>query len=279
MWPEFWPFAGWRLAGAPQPQPEQAKALRRRYRRETGRDRVPAWAWTRLSYMKARPTIPVTQAPSVPWPFNGRGMFLLEPTGGTENVAAWKQAGGTYLLLNIAHTSGGTWTTHRQRAKACGLTVIPWRRVLTIDDVLDVELAADAWDSPAAAHNLEHEAVTTLTPARLLTVTSAFPRARVRAVITEPWMQNQAGWQHLGQAGWVAMPESFMNANPAFDPTVLCTHARDEGMPLAVPAFGWGQWADAPTYIPPAHYLARWRGPFTVYPGDSRELLYHEWSR
>lgn len=262
----FWAWAGWRLNGARGPRPSAPY-------------RIPAWAWTRLSYMKARPKVPVSQAPKVPWPFNGHGMFLLEPRGGTEDVARWKQAGGTYLLLNIAPVSGGDWHVHRKRAKACGLIVVPWQRVRTIEDAIDVELAADAWNSPACAHNLETEAMTALPPELLGRVTDPFPKARVRAVVTEPWMQNGAGWKTLGKRGWVAMPEAFLNANPAWDPTVVCAHAKPEGMPLAVPAFGWGKWKDAPTYVAPGHYLSRWSGPFAVYPGDGKEQLYGEWER
>lgn len=262
----FFPWAAWRLAGAQGARPSAPY-------------KIPAWAWLRLSYMKARPRIPANQAPKVPFPFNGHGMFLLEPRGGTEDVARWKNAGGTYLLLNLAYKDGGNWDTHRQRAKAAGLTVIPWRRVRTIDDVLDVELAADHWGSIACAHNLESEAVTTLPPRLLAEATRPFPASRVRAVTTEPWMQNGAGWQHLGKRGWVAMPEAFLNANAAYDPTVLCAHAKAEGMPLAVPVFGWGVWKDAPVNVPPGQYLARWNSGFAVYPGDGKEHLYKEWSR
>lgn len=228
--------------------------------------------------MKARPRVPVNQAPKVPFPFNGRGVFLLEPRGGTEDLAAWKNAGGTYVLLNLGFVSGGDWKTHRARAMHLGLAVVPWMRVRTTAEVCWVEETANRWGSVACAHNLEAEAMTTLPPAELARITGTFPD-RVRAVVTEPWLQNGAGWQHLGSRGWVAMPECFLNANPAFDPTVLCAHAKAEGMPLAVPVFGWGQWSDAPILVSPAQYLSRWNGPFAVYPGDGKEHLYREWQR
>ena len=184
------------------------------------------------------------------------------------------------MLLNLAHRRGGNWDTHRQRAKQLGLAVVPWQYIRSMGDVYDVEETAVEWQSIACAHNLEAEAVTTMPPERLaLKVERDYPKARVRAVITEPWMQNGAGWQHLGKRGWVAMPEAFLNANPAFDPTVLCAHAKAEGMPLAVPVFGWGAWKDAPVNVAPAQYLSRWNGPCAVYPGDGKEQHYKEWSR
>lgn len=263
----FWRWAAWRLSNQAGPRPTDAPR------------KIPSWAWLRLSYMTARPRIPTSQAPKIPFPFNGRGMFLLEPRGGTENLAAWKAAGGTYVLLNLGHVSGGDWATHRARAKQLGLTVVPWKRIYTIGDVYDVEITAGEWGSIACDHNLEAEAMTTMPPERLAEATDQFPAARVRAVTTEPWMQNGAGWQHLGKRGWVAKPEAFLNANAAYDPTVLCAHAKAEGMPLAVPVFGWGVWKDAPVNVPPAQYLARWNAGFAVYPGDGKEHLYREWIR
>lgn len=256
----FWGWAGWRLNGRAGARPPAPK-------------RIPAWAWLRLSYMKARPKAP--QARKVPAPFNGKGVFLLEPTGGTEDVAAWKAAGGTYVLLNTAHVSGGTWERHRSRAKAAGLTVVPWRRCYTPSDVIALENTAVEWGSPAVAHNVETEAMTTVTPRVLADITGQYSKSRARAVVTEPWLQNDAGWHHLRD--WVAMPEAFLNADGKWDPTVCCAHANSEGMPLAVPVFGWGRWKDAPRTVTPAEYLARWNGPFAVYPGDGKEHSYHQW--
>lgn len=259
----WWKWAAWRLAGATGPRPPAPK-------------RIPAWAWLRLSYMKARPRVPVSQAPKVPFPFNGKGMFLLEPRGGTEDLAAWKAAGGTYVLLNLGYVGGGDWKTHRARAMHVGLAVVPWMRVRSTAEVCWVEENANRWGSVACAHNLESEAMTSMPPAELAAITDLYPN-RVRAVITEPWLQNGAGWHHLSD--WVAMPECFLNANAAWDPTVLCAHAKAEGMPLAVPVFGWGNWSDAATYVPPSQYLSRWNSGFAVYPGDGKEHLYPEWRR
>jgi len=217
-------------------------------------------------------------APTVklPAPFDGNGLVLLEPTGGTEDIGAAKLAGFTYLLLNLAYVSGGSWDTHRSRARNLGLAVVPWRRVLEPADSRHIEQTADLWGSPAAAHNLETEAATTYPPANLAGVCSEF-RPRPRAVITEPWMQNNAGWSALRT--WVAMPETFQNANVAYTPNMLTSHAHAEGMPLAVPLFGWGEWSDALTYVKPSTYLSEWPGPFAVYYGDGNEAQYGEWKR
>ena len=73
------------------------------------------------------------------------------------------------------------------------------------------------------------------------------------------------------------MPESFVNADPRFTPDTTTYHLREEGIPHCVPAFGWGAWSDAPTYVSPAQYLGMWAGPYAVYFGDSREQQYGEW--
>lgn len=279
MWPEFWPWAAWQLAGRPLPQPPEARALAIRYHRLTGRYGVPQWAWWRLSYMKARPKIPVPMA-SPPPPFDGRGMFLLEPTGGTEDIRALRDNGFTYALLNIAHASGGSWETNViPRCRQYGVEVVPWRRVRVRQHSLDVEEAADEWGCRASGHNLESEAMGNYPPVALHDATAS-RRPRVRAVITEPWAQNGAGWGVLGQDGWTMMPESFLNADPRWDPQVCVEHARAEaGGAPGVPAFGWGVWSDAPLAVDPSEYLARWRGPFAVYMGDGKESRYPLWRR
>lgn len=226
---------------------------------------------------RENPPVP-TPPPGIPAPFNGRGMFLLEPTGGVEDVSKLKAAGFTYALLNLAYVRGGSWDLVRTRCANAGLTVVPWRRVRGPEDSAQVENTATQWGSTATAHNLETEAVTTYPPVNLASYVAQNWPKRSRAVITEPWAQNGAGWGKL--SGWVGMPESFLNADPRFTPAICVEHLEDEGIPHCVPAFGWGAWSDAPTYISPGTYLQQWPGkPYTVYFGDSREEQYKEWLR
>lgn len=238
--------------------------------------RIPAAWWMRLvAFLARRKKAPAAPAHRIPAPFSGQGLMLLEPRGGTENIAAAAIAGFTYLLLNIGHVSGGTWTTHRQRAAALGLAVVPWKRIYGPDDVRLVEETADLWRAPACAHNLEAEAATTFPPRNLASLAGSYG-PRVRAVITEPWMQL-VDWTPL--AGWVAMPEAFLNARSTYLPKDLVGHAHDLGCPMSVPVFGWGQWADAPRDVPPGEYLRVWGGPYAVYAGDGKESRYGEWRR
>lgn len=222
---------------------------------------------------------PTPPAPgTVPAPFDGRGMVLLEPTGGVEDMDAVKNAGFTYVLLNLAFVRGGNWDTVRSRCAARGIEVVPWRRVSGTEDSAQIENTADRWESKATAHNLETEAATTYPPVNLASYVQQHWAARSRAVITEPWAQNNAGWGAL--AGWVGMPESFLNADTRYDPVSLTAHLQAEGIPRCVPLFGWGAWSDAPIYVTPAEYLAKWPGkPYGVYFGDSREPQYGEWRR
>lgn len=217
---------------------------------------------------------PPPPAKAIPKPFSGKGMVLLEPTGGTEDIKAAKDAGFTYLLLNVAYSGAGNWDVQRSRASQHGLDVVPWQRVRTPDDSHYIEHVASDWGSSATAHNLETEAVTSYPPAALAAAVKSFP-ARVRCVITEPWAQNSAGWAALKT--WVGMPEAFMNAALKFTPAVCCEHLRNEGIPRCVPMFGWGLWADAHNPVLPAQYLANWNGPYSCYFGDGREPQYGEW--
>jgi hypothetical protein len=226
---------------------------------------------------RENPPVPVPPPPSqIPKPFDGKGMFLLEPTGGVEDIGKLKAAGFTYVMVNLAYVRGGSWDTVRQRCAANGITVVPWRRVRGPEDSAQVENTANLWGSTATGHNLELEAATTYPPVNMASYVASNWPARSRAVITEPWAQNGAGWQHL--AGWVGMTEAFVNADPRFTPAVTTDHLVAEGVPHCVPAMGWGAWSDAPTYVSPAEYNAMWPGkPYAVYFGDSREAQYGEW--
>lgn len=248
-----------------------------------------AWARTFIVSIRAgrieakapSPSPPPTPEPppasAIPSPFNGRGLVLLEPTGGTEDIQAAKSAGFTYLLLNIAYVNGGGWELQLHRAAQLGLQVVPWRRIYNAEHARHVERTASAWGSLAAAHNLEAEAATTFPPANLASVCREFPASRMRAVITEPWMQL-IDWSPLRT--WTAIPESFLNADARYLPADLVRHANDMGVPRALPMFGWGEWDDAPHFVPPSVYLDRWPvGPFAVYPGDGKESLYSQWRR
>lgn len=233
----------------------------------------PAW-WARLAAFLARrrKAAPVT---GIPAPFNGRGVVLLEPTGGTESIQLAKAAGFTYALLNLGYIHGGTWSTVRARLEANGMAAVPWKRIYGPNDVRIVEETANAWHAPAAVHNLEAEAATTFPPANLASLASSYG-TRPRGVMTEPWMQL-VDWRPLAE--WVAMPEAFLNTSPRYLPHDLVDHAHALGVPRAVPVFGWGVWADAPHEVAPAQYLAAWPGPFAVYFGDGREQAYGLWRR
>lgn len=211
----------------------------------------------------------------VPAPFDGRGMVLLEPTGGVEDMGAVQNAELTYVLLNLAYTRGGSWDIVRTRCAQRGIEVVPWRTIRSFADVAQVENTADLWGSRARCHELEN--IQLVSPQALGAYVDEHWPSHPRAVMTQPWAQNGAGWHHL--ASWVGMPEAYMNASSSFLPSVVVQHVKDEGMPLAVPLFGWGVWSDAPIYVSPATYLELWKGPFAVYFGDSREPQYHEWKR
>ncbi len=228
---------------------------------------------------RENPPIPPVDPPippsDVPAPFSGRGMVLLEPTGGVEDMDAVKAAGFTYVLLNLAYIRGGSWDVVRQRCASRGIHVVPWRTVRSLADVAQIENTAIAWGTLASCHELEN--IQLVSPQALADHVRANWPARPRAVMTQPWAQNGAGWHHLSE--WVGMPEAYLNASPTFLPGDLVQHLQEEGIPNCVPLHGWGVWADAPVYVPPSRYLEVWPSPrpFGVYFGDSREPQYEEW--
>jgi hypothetical protein len=140
-----------------------------------------------------------------------------------------------------------------------GLITIPWRRCYTPAMSEHLCGVGIAWNAPAVVHNVEKEAESSNTPSQVAAVVDAFPGIR-HAVQTESWLQNGIGWQVLGARSVVALPECYENMDLRWQPAVCVEHAHDEGMPLAVPTFGWGLWSDAHYDVAPETYLSQWPG-------------------
>lgn len=209
--------------------------------------------------------------------FAGAGVFCINPHGGVEDGDVYAKAGFKWAAANVGDYGVEMWAFWRTRMQQFGVTPIPWMRCYTAQDLTKVISVANQWGSPACCPNVEAEAMTTLTPYIAAPILDQHKNLRY-GWVTEPWMQNGAGWQVLGQRNVVAMCEAFLNADPRWQPSVLRDHAKSQGMPLFSPVFGAGVWADAPWNVPPSTYFADWPvGPYAVYPIDGKDAL--AWKR
>jgi len=209
--------------------------------------------------------------------FSTPGVFCINPRGGVENSDQFAAAGFKWAAANVGYHGTEEWEFWRTRMLQHGVTPIPWRRCYVQQNMIDLIGVANLWNAPACCPNIEAEAVTTMTPYMAAPIMDAHPNLRY-GIVTEPWMQNGAGWQVLGQRNAVAICEAFLNADPRWNPEVLREHAKAEGMPLYQPVFGAGVWADAPINVPPSVYFQDWpAGPYSVYPIDGKNAM--DWKR
>jgi hypothetical protein len=239
------------------------------------------YTWIGRSWKNLQRTVAALEAgaPAPPGPspaqglgtFAGNGVFARDPRGGVEDTDEIRAAGFRWFAVNVGDFPTSEWSFAKAKAEASGLIVIPWARVRNPAAAVVLEDIASTWGSRAVIHNLEAEAVTTLPPATLAQIIRGNP-ARERAVSTEPWLQNGAGWQALGGLGVVCQPQVYTNQFPIFTVDVCVAHAKAEGMPLVAPTFPDGlPWAGDQLATPPGFYLDRWPGPFSVYPIDSHD--------
>lgn len=209
--------------------------------------------------------------------FSGNGLFCINPRGGVEDGDVFAAAGFKWAAANVGDHGVEEWEAWRQRMLRFNVTPLPWRRCLTPSHLTDLISVANLWGAPAAVPNIETEIMTTLNPWVVGPILDLHKNLRY-AVLTEPWMQNGAGWGQLGQRNVVAMCEAFLNADPRWSPPVLRDHAKAEGMPLYAPTFGAGVWSDAPLVVPPSTYFSQWpAGPYSVYPIDGKDAM--AWKR
>jgi len=209
--------------------------------------------------------------------FASPGLFCINPRGGVENADEYAAAGFKWAAANVGDHGTEEWEFWRRRMIQHGVTPIPWRRCYIQQHMLDLIAVANQWGAPACCPNIEAEAMTTMTPWMAAPIIDNHPNLRY-GIVTEPWLQNGAGWQELGQRNAVAMCETFLNADPRWEPEAMRQHAASEGMPLYHPVFGAGTWSDAPLEVPPSTYFEKWPvGPYSVYPIDGKNAM--DWKR
>jgi Putative peptidoglycan binding domain len=63
--------------------------------------------------------------------FDRPGLYLRNPRGGVEDVAAMQAGGFSWIAINVGDHARAEWSVVEQRAAASGVTVLPWRRCTT----------------------------------------------------------------------------------------------------------------------------------------------------
>lgn len=231
------------------------------------RAKIPARWWLRykLDHIIPKPKPAVKVELGL---FAGNGGFATNPQGGTD-FRAMRRAGYTWaaLVVNPDLYAEDQWTDWRPVSRDQRPEFLPWCRCYKLQDIGRLIDICQEWGSETFVINLEAEAVTVLPPKEVASYVRISWKGPF-AVITEPWVQNGAGWKHLNDAGAVCIVEAFQNANPAYTPAVCVQHAKDEGFTAVVPCFGIGVWADAPTNIPHGYYKQEWAGPHSDYPTE-----------
>jgi len=71
--------------------------------------------------------------------FDRPGLYLRNPRGGVEDVAAMKAGGFSWVALNVGDDQEPSeWSVVEHRASASGVTVLPWRRCTTDTEVAEL---------------------------------------------------------------------------------------------------------------------------------------------
>jgi len=116
--------------------------------------------------------------------FDRPGLYLRNPRGGVEDVAAMKAGGFSWVALNVGDDQEpAEWSVVEQRASASGVTVLPWRRCTTDTEVAELCDLARREYSGRVIVNAEKELDTgAVTAGAILTATEGMDAA----LSTEP---------------------------------------------------------------------------------------------
>ncbi|MDH4159253.1 MAG: hypothetical protein OEV62_03275 [Actinomycetota bacterium] len=205
----------------------------------------------------ANPAPPPPPPPSSTAPFD-RLLFLRNPRGGIEDIAAMQAAGYHRIAVNTGDHTTAEWAVVTYEAYRRSVLVMPWARCRTPNDVRRLRGAAATFGANNLIVNIEAEAVTTLPP--FLIHQELVGWTGDVGLSTEAWLQNGAGWEVLAERGCCVMPQFFpVESQAAKDPAGCLEHARSFGFTRVAPtyqAFGGLRPADFNTSIPHSWYCA-----------------------
>jgi hypothetical protein len=171
--------------------------------------------------------------PRTPPPYQGvfakPGMLVRTPGGNVEDVAAYKQAGVGWLLLNAEHTD---WYTVRTRCLQQQMPCGNWFHCRSRAELQGLLTSS----YPIVGVNVEAELETTLTPAVIADLIDASGYTGEISLQVYGWLQNSVDMTPL--ADYAVMLEMFPADAPAlFDAATQTvkwtdceTHARQLGV-------------------------------------------------
>lgn len=197
--------------------------------------------------------------------FAGRYAFIRDPNSGfeVEKLSALRAAGYVTVAFNVADHAASEWSVWITHAGS--LNVIPWGRVHTATELSALRAIAESWTSAGLLVNLEQEATD---PRWLMTGTQVVSALTGYAgsvgISTEPWMPDNFDWAPLIAAGYVCLPQSLVNENLAFSPSVVVMRAQSLGWAKVVPSFGVYTTAT----MDPVRADYEWPSPFGIYALD-----------
>ena len=197
-------------------------------------------------------------------------LFLRDPHGGVEDVAAMQAAGFGAIFCNIGDHQPDSWQLIRDRARAAGVVCGPWLRTADAANKFDYDRfhtllrVADEWGTPLIV-NSETELLAS--GGEITSYIEAQLGDRDAAISVETWPFDNVDWWHLGDRP--VLPQLFKSiVSYEEQPTRDIWHAY--GIRCVVLTFGsYGGSV-------PADYdrLA----PFGVYTADDCGQRYSDWS-
>lgn len=212
---------------------------------------------------------PTPKPPDPPPAYSGLfasdGVMMRTPDGNAETKARQAvERGYVWVAGNVS--DGHRWEDWDPE----GGVFIPWARVRSEADVVDLlDEAADAI-APAALVNLEVEAKDSLPPWRVREISDAHRYRGERGLSMEGWLYNsvpqkpgtedpkRSGWEPLGD--WPFLLQAFDRY--ATEIPALIQHAHDLGVRTAFPTLqAYGQANGRPD-------RHGWTGPISIFTGD-----------
>jgi hypothetical protein len=197
-------------------------------------------------------------------------LFLRDPRGGVEDVAAMGAAGFGAIFCNIGDHPPDSWATVRERARNAGVACGPWLRTTDASNVfLPSKLAeliacADAWGSPLIV-NAESELQGT--GGEVTSYIEAQLGERDAAISVEPWPFDNVEWWHL--ADRPVLPQLFKAIAPDYEEQSTREIWHAYGVTCCVLTFGsYGGSV-------PGDYDRL--SPFGVYTADDMAQRYADW--
>lgn len=183
-----------------------------------------------------------------------------------------KNAGMRWLALNVGDHSWESWRVVVDRARAISLTVIPWARCYTIEQI-DRLLSIASDVSFQAIVNVEDEFKSTLSPDDVAK-RIAFYDDVDSAISTPAWLYNDVDYRALSQTPFLLqLFASDMRREPRELEQIqkdCCLHAREKGIENVGVTFQ--------TYFPAQpEWYSYWSGVRSYFTGD--DIGQGSWSK